>query len=398
MADMEEVLNRVGTFGISEEKENDINNFARNLENKKVYLCQELTDNLKNDENLEKYLKYENDNILPLLKENNYLYWKYCNGGRLIKKNSRKNYELSEILIQRFVKQIVNGISYLIEKKHDYCGLNLNNIFINFTDKMEPEIGNNTSLFNKYFKELFDKEEEMKFEIKIKYFISPEEIKEKNNNYYLPPEVIKNPKNYKKNIEAEYIWSLGIIIFKLLTDEFPFQGEDSEKILNNITKGEISFPKNITPSLQILRLITRLLKYNPEERLTLTKLKDMEFIKNSPEDFDYIDIRTYCGIEESFLFNINYHIDNYFYNMLPLDDKKGIYDQEEIKKIKDEKKKREEKELNKKIEILNNQLNNDKSKKNKANIINFFEESLKKIPGVFRVFGKNIYNVIKILQ
>ncbi|XP_037960243.1 cGMP-dependent protein kinase, isozyme 2 forms cD5/T2 [Teleopsis dalmanni] len=80
---------------------------------------------------------------------------------------------------------------------------------------------------------------------------------------YVAPEVILNKGH---DISADY-WSLGILMFELLTGTPPFTGPDPMRTYNIILKGidAIKFPRNITRNAS--NLIKKLCRDNPAERL-----------------------------------------------------------------------------------------------------------------------------------
>ncbi|XP_043500093.1 cGMP-dependent protein kinase, isozyme 2 forms cD5/T2 isoform X2 [Polistes fuscatus] len=80
---------------------------------------------------------------------------------------------------------------------------------------------------------------------------------------YVAPEVILNRGH---DISADY-WSLGVLMFELLTGAPPFTGSDPMKTYNIILKGidTIDFPKIITRNASVL--IKKLCRDNPAERL-----------------------------------------------------------------------------------------------------------------------------------
>ncbi|XP_075239354.1 cGMP-dependent protein kinase 1-like [Convolutriloba macropyga] len=85
---------------------------------------------------------------------------------------------------------------------------------------------------------------------------------------YVPPEIILNKGH---DFAADY-WSIGILMFELLTGNPPFVGSDPMKTYNIILKGidVIHFPsKKISRSAN--QLIRRLCKPNPAERLGAPK-------------------------------------------------------------------------------------------------------------------------------
>ncbi|XP_071953557.1 cGMP-dependent protein kinase 1-like isoform X2 [Antedon mediterranea] len=90
---------------------------------------------------------------------------------------------------------------------------------------------------------------------------------------YVAPEIILNKGH---DLSADY-WSLGILMFELLTGSPPFTGADPMKTYNIILKGMdmIEFPRKITRNAAYL--IKKLCKDNPSERLGYQKngLKDI---------------------------------------------------------------------------------------------------------------------------
>uniref|UniRef100_A0A8C7MSG9 cGMP-dependent protein kinase n=1 Tax=Oncorhynchus kisutch TaxID=8019 RepID=A0A8C7MSG9_ONCKI len=80
---------------------------------------------------------------------------------------------------------------------------------------------------------------------------------------YVAPEIILNKGH---DISADY-WSLGILMFELLTGSPPFSGPDPMKTYNIILRGidMIEFPKKITKNAA--NLIKKLCRDNPSERL-----------------------------------------------------------------------------------------------------------------------------------
>lgn len=84
---------------------------------------------------------------------------------------------------------------------------------------------------------------------------------------YVAPEVILNKGH---DISADY-WSLGVLMFELLTGTPPFTGTDPMKTYNIILKGidAIEFPRNITARAK--ELVKKLCRDNSAERLGYQK-------------------------------------------------------------------------------------------------------------------------------
>ena len=132
----------------------------------------------------------------------------------------------------------------------------------------------------------------------------------------MAPEILNDPDN-NINPTAANIWSLGIITYQLLTGiKAPFKAENNKNIIKNIKKGEISIPANLCPSLSVIRFITSLLKIKPSERPSLEEVKNHEFLKGKPENFDFINIKLLSPNNDNLILNINEYepIDTYLIN------------------------------------------------------------------------------------
>ena len=83
--------------------------------------------------------------------------------------------------------------------------------------------------------------------------------------YYIAPEVLKG--NYTSKCD---VWSLGIIMYILLSGYPPFNGETDQEILEAIDKGTLVFPSQSWDgvSADAKDLICRMLSYDPEKRIT----------------------------------------------------------------------------------------------------------------------------------
>uniref|UniRef100_A0A8C9GNV0 non-specific serine/threonine protein kinase n=1 Tax=Piliocolobus tephrosceles TaxID=591936 RepID=A0A8C9GNV0_9PRIM len=78
---------------------------------------------------------------------------------------------------------------------------------------------------------------------------------------FMPPEALVNSCSGK----ARDLWSLGCVIYQLVTCTVPFDGSTEWFIYNKIKKREISYPPLI--SSEMIDLIEKLIVINPEERL-----------------------------------------------------------------------------------------------------------------------------------
>jgi serine/threonine protein kinase len=80
--------------------------------------------------------------------------------------------------------------------------------------------------------------------------------------YYVAPEIYEEL-NYDNRVD---IWAIGTIIYKLLFGKYPFKGNELEIVKANTLKGDYSIRKNAEVSIEMLEIIHKCLKANPDER------------------------------------------------------------------------------------------------------------------------------------
>ena len=88
---------------------------------------------------------------------------------------------------------------------------------------------------------------------------------------YLAPEIIKE----KGHDEKVDIWCIGVLLFELMTGSIPFQGKDIESLKNNILHLKITWPKEMNKDAK--DLISKILKLDPSERITLEEMLEHPF-------------------------------------------------------------------------------------------------------------------------
>uniref|UniRef100_A0A671VZB8 cGMP-dependent protein kinase n=1 Tax=Sparus aurata TaxID=8175 RepID=A0A671VZB8_SPAAU len=141
---------------------------------------------------------------------------------------------------------------------------------------------------------------------------------------YVAPEIILN----KGHDSSADCWSLGILVFELLSGSPPFSGSDPMKTYNIILRGidMIEFPKKITKSAA--NLIKRLCRDNPSERLGNQKngVKDIQKHKWF-EGFNWEGLRQ-GTIDSPFTPTVEGPLDNSNFDYFPEDTEDPPVDEE----------------------------------------------------------------------
>ena len=88
---------------------------------------------------------------------------------------------------------------------------------------------------------------------------------------YLAPEMI-NKTGHDERVD---IWCIGVLLFELITGNQPWAGNDIQTVKYNISRLKLNWPKKV--DRVAADLITKILKYNPEERISLRNMLNHPF-------------------------------------------------------------------------------------------------------------------------
>jgi calcium-dependent protein kinase len=105
-----------------------------------------------------------------------------------------------------------------------------------------------------------------------------QENKYVGSSYYMAPEIIK-----RKYDEKCDLWSIGVIMYILLTGRPPFDGNDDDEILENVKKGvydTYSYPYPLLSS-HSKDLINKLLQYDPKKRISADQALEHPWFKTA---------------------------------------------------------------------------------------------------------------------
>ena len=92
----------------------------------------------------------------------------------------------------------------------------------------------------------------------------------------MAPEVAKNNSEKIDYNEKCDIWSLGCIIFKLVTGKNPIEGRKIKELFENVKRGKMVIPEGFY-TLELLDFLSCLMQLDPKERIELEKCLDHEF-------------------------------------------------------------------------------------------------------------------------
>ncbi|XP_009335255.2 serine/threonine-protein kinase ATG1a isoform X2 [Pyrus x bretschneideri] len=194
-----------------------------------------------------------------------YLVLEYCDGGDLAD-YIRRHGKVSETVARHFMRQLAAGLQVLQEKHLIHRDLKPQNLLLSTTVEDTPllkigDFGFARSLIGGLADTLCG---------------SP---------LYMAPEIIQN----QKYDEKADLWSVGAILFQLVTGKPPFDGNNHVQLFQNVlTSTELRFPDGALEELHpdCVDLCRSLLRLNPAERLSFTEFFNHKFLRDSRYQVD----------------------------------------------------------------------------------------------------------------
>ena len=197
-----------------------------------------------------------------------YLIMEYCRGGTL--HALLKKYKIfHEYIVAKWIYQLLNALIYCHKRNVIHRDLKLENILYTYSSKS--------------FKSLYD------INIKIADF-GFSTVLNGDRRYtfcgtldYLAPEAIMSEtKGYDISVD---VWSLGVIVYELLTGKSPFYATNAFKTFQKIQKLDYTIPDYV--SFEAKDLIQSLLKLDPEKRLKLSIATNHPFFEKYLQNYQY---------------------------------------------------------------------------------------------------------------
>ncbi|KAL9252915.1 Serine/threonine-protein kinase ATG1a-like protein, partial [Drosera capensis] len=191
-----------------------------------------------------------------------YLVLEYCDGGDLASYIQRHG-QVSEDVARHFMRQLAAGLQVLRDNHLIHRDLKPQNLLLSSKD-VTPSLKIGDFGFARYLK--------------------PQGLADTfcGSPLYMAPEVFQNQ---KYDAKAD-LWSVGAILFQLVTGRPPFGGSSPTDLFQNVVKtSELRFPEGALKFLSpdVVELCRSLLRRNPVERLTFEEFFNHKFMVGNRE-------------------------------------------------------------------------------------------------------------------
>lgn len=121
---------------------------------------------------------------------------------------------------------------------------------------------------------------------------------------YIAPEMVRET-SYTSSVD---VWSVGIILFALVTGSLPFTDETTDKIMDNVVYKELEYPRNLSPPL--VQLLQKMLNKSPVGRIDIETVKEQPWFSKTEylliSRLNTINLTTMLSDDDTFILeNIN---------------------------------------------------------------------------------------------
>lgn len=197
----------------------------------------------------------------------------YAGGGELLgvlqKKGNFTEQDARQILIQ-----IINSIMYCHQRGIIHRDLKLENVL--FRDP--PTDDDYQDLFIKV----------IDFGIAGVCDNGKQEKGDAGSICYMPPECLMG--QAVDSVPSIDVWAIGIMFYAMLYGTLPFYADKEDKIIKLIKTAPLKFDKDVIITPMAKEVIQKMLERDPQKRLDLMDLMDMDFYKHDDETYnEYVE-------------------------------------------------------------------------------------------------------------
>ena len=220
--------------------------------------------------------------------EHYYIVMEYINGGSLsecLKKYKNINRRpFTEEIVQYLMRQIVDAIKYIHDRKIIHRDLKLDNIMVSFDNENDKNCVNMMRARIKII--------DFGFAIQTKNALAYTALGSPIN---MDPLILQkfskkggdiNRLGYDSKAD---IWSLGTICYEMLIGEAVFNAESMKELVKKVENGSYNVPTNV--SKEIVSFLNGMLQYDGANRLNATELAQHPFLTKRVSEFSRIDTR-----------------------------------------------------------------------------------------------------------
>ena len=267
---------------------------------KKLYATKKISREIADRPNFKKYLINEIE-ILKLLNHPNivkfeemkksshsyFIVMEYINGGGLsdcLKKYMKKyGSAFPEKIVQHLMRQIIDALVYIHDKKIIHRDLKLDNIMVSFDSEKDKE---NLNMMNAKIKII-----DFGFSILLtKQDLASTTVGSPIN---MDP-IILEKFNKLRDKSVTYsnkvdIWSIGTVCYELLIGKAVFDAKTMGDLVDKVKEGKYKIPSTL--SKEVISFLNCMIIYDPNYRLSAKELQRHSFIVKDVKDFSYINAK-----------------------------------------------------------------------------------------------------------
>jgi len=196
-------------------------------------------------------------------RRNIYLVMDICTGGTLLETLCRQS-RFSESDAANIMRQILSALAYLHQANFVFRDLKTENIM--FSSPVQSGKVGSIKLID--------------FGLCCPFERGTKIAKAAGTPYSVAPELVTAPVQYDQRCDA---WSAGVVMYIILSGQYPFRGKTKEELLNRIRRDPVSFKDKCwrKVSKDAKTLLAELLRKKAENRCEVIEALEHPWLKNS---------------------------------------------------------------------------------------------------------------------
>lgn len=229
--------------------------------------------------------------LLEVFENKKYVFFvtEYATNGDLLKYAKTHNF-VEEHEAKYMFYQIAMGLSYIHQQNIIHRDVKLDNILVDEANRCKI------------------------CDFGVSRQIDPKEMinEQCGTPAYLAPEIIKDEGYKGFGVD---IWSLGVLLFCLLTGHMPFKASTIEELHKKILEGKYEFPENPKLTPEAMDLVSNMLVLDPGHRFTIGEVVRHDWVKSLNFETTTIkNIKEFERNQNNYLVEYKYEINDFALN------------------------------------------------------------------------------------
>lgn len=194
-----------------------------------------------------------------------------------------QNQRLQEKIACKYYQELISGIEYLHKSGVCHRDLKPENLLLDYDKSLK--------IVDFGLSNMYERNETLKTACGSPCYAAPEVINKVKSNYYFQMIAGKRYNGLQTDI-----WSSGVVLFAMACGYLPFEDPKTSQLYKKILNADYQIPKFVSADLK--DLMTRILNTDPEERITISEIRQHPWFRIVKENAEGREPGLYPGLQK----------------------------------------------------------------------------------------------------